>query len=315
MFVSHQHGHQTHHLELLRWLALLALAAALSLLAASEARGTPVERPTTPAPAPESARDFDALALWQVLQIQRTGEPTEAIAAWQELALPEQSEIWRKIALGVSSLKAGKLADAEAFLLEAKGLDHEHPIVHYFIGSLRLQQAALAHEFYDRPISDVGTQLVSLAVPLPRSLYLIAATMSFDSAIESGATLDESMPLVPIAWTVPSPYGLEMPMTTPTVADWLRAVDADNFVGRAHNRLGTLYLDRGSFASAERHMDQAAELAVDEEIGYVELARQLGLAGHDEDARRVLLKAWKVTGTMPLGEFFEDDLRAVPDVL
>ena len=79
MFVSHRHHHHTHELELIRWLALIAVAAALSLLVASEAHGTLGEPATQPPPAPQSFRDVDALSLWPEMKIRQTVDPAGAV--------------------------------------------------------------------------------------------------------------------------------------------------------------------------------------------------------------------------------------------
>lgn len=309
MFLSHRHHHvHAHEIAVIRGLALLALLTALLLLAASELHGAAIRNRPEEQPLPTTVNDgFDAMTLWQVLKSHRAGNLCEAIARWENIPLPAESKVWRQVALGAAQLESGKLEQANQNLAAAEKLDGKNPIVHYFLGMWRLEQASRALDFYDAIGTD-STQLVFVQPSLsrPRLLYELAAMMALESAVNLSKDYDTTTPLAPMDWTVPLRFELEMPMMTPTVADLLRALGAENYVGRAHNVLGDMYLDRDSLEQAEEHMDSAAESGIDKELGYRDLARKYRILGREFDARRAILKALKQPGSVPSDEFFDD---------
>ena len=303
-------SHPQHRIHV-RALALIAFVLTLSMLAASELHGTPERFRPKQRPPPTTANEgFDALTLWQVLKSHRAGDLCDAIVRWKHITLPAESEVWRQVALGAAHLESGNLEQATQNLEVAEKLDVKNPIVHYFLGMSRLEQASKAHHYYDAIGTD-STQLVSQpSLSHPKLLYELAGMMELEKAVELSTNYDTTTPLAPMEWTVPLRFKLEMPMMTPTVADLLRALRAENYVGRAHKVLGYMYLDRDSLEQAEDHMDSAAESGIDKEIGYRDLARKYRFLGRDFDARRAILKALK-QGAVPSDEFFDGNPEPV----
>jgi hypothetical protein len=96
----------------------------------------------------------------------------------------------------------------------------------------------------------------------------------------------------------------------PMVHDLVEAIGADNFVGKSHNMLGHLYLDRGWLEQSEGHMDQAAATGLSILYGYQDLGDRYGLEGRHLDACRSYLKQLAQGGPIvgPATKFL-DNLR------
>jgi tetratricopeptide (TPR) repeat protein len=304
-------SHPQHRIHV-RALALIAFVLTLSMLAASELHGTTERFRPKQRPPPTTANEgFDALTLWQVLKSHRAGDLCDAIVRWQNITLPAESEVWRQIALGSAHLESGNLEQATQNLEAAEKLDVKNPIVHYFLGMSRLEQASMAIDYYDSTGMDSTQMVAQPLVPHPKLLYELAGMMELEIAVKLSKDYDTTAPLAPADWTVPLRYQLDMPMMTPTVGDLLEALGAENYVGRAHSVLGYMYLDRDSLEQAEQHMDSAAGSGIDREIGYRDLARKYRLLGREFDARRVLLKALKQPVAVPSDEFFDGNPEPV----
>jgi tetratricopeptide (TPR) repeat protein len=237
--------------------------------------------------APPATVDL-AFQVWQVLELQHSQQYDAAITAWLRLDLPCETNVWQQVALGQAYLATGEINSAAEVLLEAKDLQAENPVVHYFLGLLRLEQACVAEEWHDNDGSP-GPTFVAYkptdVAPNTKSMYQLTATMELEAAIKLAPHLGADQPLVPADW--PTRAAL-----TPTVGDLLLAVSADNFAAKAHNMLSYLYLERGLLETAEGHMDSASQGGL-KVVGYADLGEKYAEAGLHTDAARAYVKAMK----------------------
>jgi tetratricopeptide (TPR) repeat protein len=288
--------------ELMKWLVLLALAAALTLAFASGIVGAAEIRP--PASLPDGIESWaapmgDSLLdkpspgndlseqVWRAIDLQNRELYEEAIDAWAAVSMPESTEVWKQIALGQAYLATGDLESAVSTLTTAMTLEAENPVVHYYRGLLRLDQAALANEWNDAVDPD-GVQLIAQVapdvVPNTRSMYKLAAIGDLEAAIEFAGNVCLDDLLVPAG--APTSMALE-----PSVRDLLLALRAEDFVAKSHNMLGSLHLERGSLELAEKHMDEAVAAGLAVVYGYSDLGKEYEAAGRHDAALRAYLKA------------------------
>jgi tetratricopeptide (TPR) repeat protein len=294
--------------EALKWLLIATIFALFSLLWASTARGAPPLGRIGDPPIKDQ--------LWTVVDLHRQGRTKEAIALWQEIRLPEQSDSWRYVALTAAHLRERQIDEAVIMLETLECLEPDNALAHYYKGLLSLTQAEKAPIQYDA-IDQGRFRLVSLQ---ERSLqtaemYRRVAMQEFEKAIELGPAVKLDMKLLPEQLLASRPdgvyravllvatddqpppatfypvYPMPYPMEAPTVGELLTAIGADNFVGKAHNMLGPLYLDEGLLTKAESHMDSAVDLGMHVQNGYSELARRYDDVGQHGDAFRANLKA------------------------
>jgi tetratricopeptide (TPR) repeat protein len=299
--------------EMLKWLIVISLAAAIALAFVTQASGAEVkvdrsvpnllppdmeqlaQRLEVPAELPDEAVPADELAqwnqqLWNVLELHRQGQVEEAIGAWSEMPLPCESEVWRYVALAAAYLQSGQLDDAADMLNAAEMLEPENAVVHYFVGVLRLQQANEASEWQEslgRPTHLVGWTPRILA-PNTRSMYQLAAITELERALELAPYLQKERILIAPEWE--SMESQSIPRLPAIVDDLLVAIGADNLEGKAHNMLGYLSMERGWLEQAEQHMDAASETGLSIVYGYRDLADRYELAGQHLDAFRANLK-------------------------
>lgn len=292
--------------ELMKWVILVALASALTLAFTTGIAGAAELRPPTPEPpllpenvanlaSPMGVSDVNDLTItedvssqvWQAIDAQYHNEFESAIAAWQNIQLPCDTEVWKHVALGQAYLATGEIDAAITSLDNAENLDSSNAVVRYALGVLRLQQAYLAEEWNDREQrrSDlfVATSPREV-VPNTSSMYRLKAMMELEAAIELAPQIHLHESLVPEDWptTAASP---------PTVLDVLLATRMERFPAKAHNMLGALYLKQGSLDQAEHHMDKAVDGGLSVAYGYSELAEAYENAGRHSDAMRTYLKA------------------------
>jgi tetratricopeptide (TPR) repeat protein len=229
-----------------------------------------------------------AIRVWQALELQHNQKYDQAITAWQGVDLPSDTSVWKQVALGQAYLATGEMDSAAEVLFEAKDLQSDNPVVHYFLGLLRLEQAYVADEWYDA-VGPSGQTFVAFnptdVAPNSKSMYQLSATMEFEEAIKLAPDVWADQPLVPTDW--PTRAAL-----APTVGDLLLAVSADNFEAKAHNMLSYLYLERGLLETSEGHMDSAAMGGL-KVIGYTDLGEKYAEAGQRMDAARAHVKAMK----------------------
>jgi tetratricopeptide (TPR) repeat protein len=289
----------------IRWIEILALAVALTVMFATVVgaanRGLssvkpgslppeidqwakPLERvPADATPAPL------ANEVWRILGLHAEGKYVEAIRAWEALDLPEDSQVWKHVALAQAHLARQQLSQAADDLRNAKAMRTEHPIVHYFLGLLRLEQAHHAMTWLDAA-EPTRTRRVAYGplegAPNSRSMYELAATIEFEKAIAYAERLEYDEPLMPGHLAAGS--ALE-----PTVGDLLVALGAEHFQAKSHHILSHLFLDRGALELAEHHLDSAARnpegiVLLDE---FDRLAEAYRARGRYQDAARVEQKA------------------------
>lgn len=343
--------HMQLEVEMLKWLAAVALAAVLALTLLSRAIGgeltgtltvpgllppgmdelaTPLDESLVPArtdPSSLSAADAqdselprvvesDPLAaanarLWAILELHRQGRVEEAIAAWNETELPAESDVWRYLALASAYLQAGDLQDALAMLNAAESLEPDNAVLHYYVGITRMQQAAAAAESYEST-SDLSEHLVCWIppelTPGTKSLYELAAISSLERAIRLAPELPRNRLLL---GSERDDYtSSSVSQLPPMVHDLLAAIGADNYVGKSHNMLGHLYLERGWLEQSEENLDQAAKTGLAILYGYGQLGDRYALERRHLDACRSYLKQLAQGGPIvsPATKFL-DNLR------
>jgi hypothetical protein len=281
-------------LEVVKWLLLVALAIALVMaLATALAAAEPMigieparlpedmgrlARPLETAPIrpyfPEEGPEIQlpaaevAARLWMVLEHQRAGCVAEALAGWGQIRLSGTREVWRKTAMGAAYLGAGDVDRAALQLDAARQIAPAHPVVAYYTGILRLEQAARAARVPDEMSG--GNERMVAHVPLlgrqARTTFNMLARQELELAIAGAGDVRLDEPLVT------NGRELEEQIVVPRVGDLLVALGADNFVGRAHHLLFGLALDEGELRVAELHLDQAVATGIAPLFGYEDLA-------------------------------------------
>ncbi|MBM4000563.1 MAG: hypothetical protein FJ297_13680 [Planctomycetes bacterium] len=332
MFVK---AHAQHPMEVMKWAVLVVLAGALALVLASAVGGA--ERMSPPARLPDRIEDaarwmpvppippaeprpaedpFErATAIWNAIELQRAGQVDEAVEAWIRLRLPEKTDVWRLVALAYAHMPRADHAAAADVLSEAKYAAPENAVVHFAIGTLWLAKAESAYEWRDSP----NSQLHRLAAwgpidvaPNTKSMYRLAAVMSFERAAESARNVNLDEPLIEEIRAVPEADDLAMPIAAPTVRDLLSAFEADAFEGRSHLALGVLHAERNMLAHAERHLDQAAALGQPTGAEFRDLGARYEESAQFSHAARAYLKAMSHGGGVgSLGRALENAGRAV----
>jgi tetratricopeptide (TPR) repeat protein len=287
--VTTRHMHL--HLELVKWLAVLALAAALAIAAATRMAGAqqPPAEPLKPGLLPATIESWAQPMgdVWQILEQHRAGDFGRAIHGWQTTPLPYETEVWRYVALAQAFVATADVDAAAEALEQALCLEPDNAVAHYYLGLLRLEQAELASEWHDaiRPLHTRLVARVPLQVsPNSKSMYKLAAMMELERAIELAPLVNDCQPLLPVGWTA-------QPASAATVGDLLVALSADRFEAKAHNVLSYLHLERGSAEAAEQHMDQAAALGLHIVYGYGDVGELYEQQHRYEDAARVYLKS------------------------
>jgi len=309
------------HLETdaLKWFLVGCLALLLALLAMAQTVAVPTDNETIPPPArlpaeieevaspmvgdrPQAARPEatqgpsvePAVQLWQILADLDKERLNRAIDGWNSLFLPPESELWRQVGIASAYMQLVELEAAMEALDAASSLDPDNPVVHYMTALLRLEQAFQAEELYDSG----GKSKVRFAaygttpmVPNTKAMYEYSAMVHLHRAIELEARVDLSQPLVPLDWQVFEGDTPCMPVVPPTVGDLLVHIGADNFVGKSHNILGDMYLQRDALEQAEEHMDAANATGLRIVGGYRELGERYSRDGRYEAAVRAYTKA------------------------
>lgn len=279
--------------ELAKWMAILAIAAALAMFWAMQtaAGATPVEPgllPTDPAVRPMPALVDPNVALWGALRQHEAGQPDEAIEMWRIVELPQATQQWKEIGMGVAEMQRGRLEMAAEHLFAAEELDALNPVTHYYLGLLRLGEARQAKEWYDATgpaVVRFATYRPHVVAPNTRGMYELVAMQEFEEAIANAQHLDRAMMLAMPDHRVQT---TEIPVT---VADLMKALGCEHFEGQAHNMLGAMYLDRGATDAAEEHMDAAHAAGMQVVFGYRDLGTAFETEGRHGDAARAYLKA------------------------
>lgn len=277
--------------ELLKWLAILALAATLAMFWAMRTAAAALPEPALLPEGIQAARPMPTavdpnVKLWQVIELQQAGQPEEALVMWNEVQLPHETEVWQHLAMGVAHLQLGQLDEAAEKLMLAEDLDPQNPVVHYYLGLLRLDQARQAHEWYDAigPAIRFAAHRPHLVAPNTRGMYELVAMQELETAIANAYALDRGAILMLHNQTA------TLTLIPATAHDLMVALGCDQFAGQAHNVLGAMYLDRGATDAAEEHMDAAAEAGMAVVFGYEDLGAAYEQQGRHADAARVYLK-------------------------
>ena len=302
--------------EAIKWMAILALAAALALSLAARSGGTvPTAENNAPAPLPAGmdtwsqpmpaegtlpkpteapAADYRmepplarSLQLWAVLMDQREGRTNDAIDGWKKIRLPADTTVWWNVGLAAAYLDAARTDKAAEVLLAARQLEPHNPVVHYYMGVLRLEQAAKANSWNDA----VGPAPARLAAyspygvyPNSRDTYRLAAIEELEQAILYAGDLVRGESLVSAYADASRPVGS-------TVDDLMKVTGSDKFMANSHTMLSELMIERGALEQAEAHMDEAVRLGVHFPYAYEELGKQYRSYDRHGDAARAHAKA------------------------
>jgi tetratricopeptide (TPR) repeat protein len=292
--------------ELIRWMILILAALALVLAATTLAAADPTMPPrllppeiakiakpiaaVDPAPPffPEAppAREFPpaeaAARLWRILELQRTGQAAEALAGWEQLRLPVETAHWRDLAMGAAMLQLGDLKQAHQHLEAARQYVPANPLVAYEMGLLRLEQRAAVGRVPD--MHDRNLMLVAFTPQDDRAVFEMLAIRELQDAIFRAAALrpDERL--------LHTDMNMEETFIVPCVGDLLLAMGADNFVGKAHNLLFGLHLDRGELLAAELDLDAAVATGIAPLYGYQDLAEAYVTANQPQVLTRLMQK-------------------------
>lgn len=313
MFTTHQnHAVQSHTTLLLLTAIVLGLVSS-TLFGATRNGEQAVPPALLPAGADEAAvpmtgADADSFAAdaWEAIAEQHAGHWNEAAAIWRRAAVPQVSELWRHLSVGVAELNLGNLEFADEQLAIAREFDRENPVVRYFIGRLRIKQAAMAQRSADA-VPLTGTRLVdgaaaddapaepSQSCPGGKSAARLEleAINELETAVTYASRLDLRATLADVRWVVPVPYPISEPAASPTVGELLGSLGADNFAGKSHGLLANLYLNRRQPDQVEYHVDEANSLGIAVPDAYRGAGRLFEELGQSADAFRVYLKAMR----------------------
>lgn len=229
----------------------------------------------------------DALEVWTALELQARGRLSEAADAWEVIALPASTEVYRHIARAAAYLELGALDHAQEAVFAAM---HEEPglgLVHYYVALLRLEQAAAAHRWHAEPLP-AGIVRVSHRPPTDwaytADLYELMAIGALEQAIAGASELRPELRLI-------EPTRTEWVALAPTVDDLLVALGAEAYLPNAHHTLGYLLLERGQAEAAEEHLDRAVALGTSTVYGYEDLGAYYEALGRWGDATRAFTKS------------------------
>jgi hypothetical protein len=126
-------------------------------------------------------------------------------------------------------------------------------------------------------------------------MYELAAMMELRAAIEHAPEVARDEALLP---------GQTGATAGPWSGDLIAALGADNVAGKAHYRLGDLYLRRGMLADAEESLDAAAATGIPIPVGYEKVGLLRQQQGQNGDAVRLYSKQLiqKCAPWMPVAE-------------
>jgi hypothetical protein len=306
--------HLTLEMEIVKWLLLIAFAVIVALamataLAAGEPMTDPMGEPARlPAEMDMLAKPMDApphkayfpedepvyelppaalaARVWTILETQRAGMAREALAGWREIRLPGDADAWRHVAMAAAHLTCGKLDRAAGNLDNAREYENAQAVVAFYTGLLRLEQAAAAARVPDEATEGMLRMVAydPTQGTLGQTVLRVLARRQLEMAITRAGEirLDERL--------VIGEPGIEEAIVVPRVGDLLVALDAMNFVGKAHHTLFALELDRGQLRQAEEHLDQAVATGIAPLFGYGDLAEAYLALEQPTDAMRATQK-------------------------
>jgi tetratricopeptide (TPR) repeat protein len=292
------------HWEILKWLAIISLAVATAIILSTQLASAADRSPNTaPALLPmemshsatpiirqsvvplKPVTEDVAMNVWQTLEAHRQSNWELAVVMWAGVTLPGENQVWRHIGAAQAHLRMAQLDAAAAELELARGIHPENALVRYFTALLRLEESALADDWYDPQVSqDVVFVSHMPVVPNSRSMFKLAAINELKAAIAHAQDIHEDTPLV----SVDSPTEAAL---LPTVGDLLSATGSTCFDGKAHNMLSALHLEYGQAAAAEEHLDAAHHAGITIIFGYTDLGEHYQAVGRHSDATRAFAKA------------------------
>jgi len=292
--------HPTQTMEIWKWIALLFGAMILALLMAVRITGAAPANPQVLPPAlllPEATAPAVPLAhevplatqVRGILQLHRTGELEAAVDAWVKIRLPYEVDVWRDIARAEALLELGRWEEASPLLTNAEERAPKNAIVHYYLGLLRLEQAARAGNWNDA-IGPTNIRLAAYAplvvLPHPRDLYELMAMEELEMALKlaANATWDEVLVAADPA---------DDPANVLHVRDLLAVLGAKELKANAHNVLGTLCIEHGQAERAEAHLLAAVATGANVGDGFRALGRLYELEGRPYDAAHAYALAIK----------------------
>lgn len=295
--------HTTHATEMWKWLALIVGAMAVALfLTIKTAGAAPTALPELP-PAlllPEATNSAVPLAdeavpaalitrVRSILQLHRTGELEAAVDAWAKVQLPYKVDVWRDLARSEALLELGRWEEAAPLLANAEERAPENAVVHYYLGLLRLEQAARTGEWNDA----IGPSNIRLAaypplvvLPHPRSMYELMAMDELETALELAGNTDWDEVLI-----AAEPAGDTAGVLR--VRELLAVLGAKELAANAHNVLGTLCIEHGQADRAEAHLLGAVAAGANVGDGFRALARLYEIEGRPFDAAHAYALAIK----------------------
>ncbi|MEK6238952.1 MAG: hypothetical protein N2C14_29915 [Planctomycetales bacterium] len=263
------------------WVAAVVCAVILwSAFILQPAVGGENTNPKSASPAAPLLGEPLAERLWQVLADHQQGRPEQAAEKWAAIRLPDDVRHWKQIGLAAARLESDQLPSAHAALCDAKTADKDAAVVNYYLGLLRLQQAAKAEQWPDavgKPKMILASHQPLTVAPNTKGMYRLAAAQEFEQAIETAAEVNLDR------WLAPAPVTSEG-VFPPTARDLVIALGADQFEAYSHHFLATFNLEDGDLDRAELHLNRVIELGADASFGFRELGRQYEDVGRNWDA-------------------------------
>ncbi len=268
-----------------------------------------------------SPRGLDLInELWAVMDLHRDGNVHEAIVRWKRIRLHKDAEVWRQVAIAAAHLKTGNVDAVVDVLEHAILIDPNNALVHYYWGFLFVAGNNHTSPTSGEPVRSTTSHTLEAIRELNKAIEL-ADQIDLDQHLASPVVLTNrtwektgigvKQAVVPVLPNGPFRSPLQDPAlaTVPTVGDLLVAIDADNFIAKAHQMLGPLYIERGMLTEAESHLDEAARLGMLVLDDYRELADAYDAREQFENSIRANLKATALGGGIEARRKALDSLR------
>lgn len=287
-------------MEALKWASIFALACALVLqltrrLDGSEPPRLPNAIKTTAIsldewgrfePADHPSRLEVAERFRKTLSLHSSDDPQTALQAWKSFSVPAELMEWKLIAMGAASFQMMQLDEAVDYLNSALELGGENPVSHYQLALVYLAKAATENETQSPQIVLVSTSSQASS-PDARYMFRMAAIVELEKALISSTTFDMDKTILDP--TTSSSTHATAPL--PTVREFASALGIENLKGSAHSLLGTLAFEDGDLPRAETNLDLAAELGVEVQIAYENIAEYYEEHDDHPNAARLYLKS------------------------
>lgn len=161
-------SNNTRRYELVHWLWLWVLAAMAITALVRHASGSPPPLPmlpkgdadaVTPMPIPMPNVDRPDLfrfptvvapiAIDDVLDMNRRGQWTDAIDAWDQVPVTDDSEVWKEVGVAVAFLRLNQPESAHHHLNLAMQQETDNAVVHYLLGRVYQAKSRQVPFWYD----------------------------------------------------------------------------------------------------------------------------------------------------------------------